>query len=98
MVELTEVMRQRGDFEFISLLNEIREREIDDHVENIFKSPFLKEKSFPQYAVHMFAEKIPAKEHNENQLNALNTKLILMKFQRILFYHKVRLMQLNKGR
>ena len=47
MVELTEVMRQRGDFEFISLLNKIRKEEIDDHVENTLKSHFLKEKSFP---------------------------------------------------
>ena len=57
MVELTEVMRQRGDFEFISLLNEIREGEIDDHVVNTLESRFLKEKSFPQHVVHMFAEK-----------------------------------------
>ena len=45
MAELSEVMRQRGDFEFISLLNQIRKEEIDDHIEN--KSRFLKEKSFP---------------------------------------------------
>ena len=73
MVELTEVMRQRGDFEFISLLNKIREGEIDDHVENILKSRFLKEKSFPQHVVHMFAENKLAKEHNETQLNTLDT-------------------------
>ena len=30
MVELTEVMRQKADFEFISLLNKIREGKIDD--------------------------------------------------------------------
>ena len=46
MVELTEVIRQRGEFEFISLLNKIREGEIDDHVENTLKSCFLKEKPF----------------------------------------------------
>ena len=67
MVELTEVMRQRGDFEFISLLNEIREGEIDDHVVNTLKSRFLKEKSFPQHVVHMFAENKPTKE----QLNSI---------------------------
>ena len=40
----------------------------------------------------MFAESKPAKEHNETQLNTLHTQLILMqliKFLRILFYHKV---------
>ena len=78
MVKLTEVMRQRGDFEFISLLNKIREGEIDDHVENSLKSRFLKEKSFPQHVVHMFAENKPAKEHNEIQLNTLDTQLILI--------------------
>ena len=56
MVELTEVMRQRGDFEFISLLIKIREGEIDDLVENTLKSRFLKKISFPQHVVHMFAE------------------------------------------
>ena len=78
MVELTEVMRQRGDFEFISLLNKIREGEIDDHVENTLKSPFLKEKSFPQLVGSMFAENKPVKEHNETQLNTLDTQLILV--------------------
>ena len=34
MVELTEVMRQRGDQVFISLLNKIRIGEIDSDVEN----------------------------------------------------------------
>ena len=32
VVELTKVMRQRGDFEFVSQLNKIREGETDDHV------------------------------------------------------------------
>ena len=78
MVELTEVMRQRGDFEFISPLNKIREGEIDDHVENTLKSHFLKKKSFPQHVVHMFVENKPAKEHNETQLNNLNSQLIFI--------------------
>ena len=78
MVELTEVMRQGGDFEFISLLNKIREGEINDHFENTLKSRFLKEKSFPHYVVHIFAENKPAKEHNETQLNTLDTQLILI--------------------
>ena len=66
-------MPQRGDFEFISLLNKIREGEIDDHVANILKSRFLKVNSFPQHVVHMFAENKPAKKHNETQLNTLDT-------------------------
>ena len=55
------LMPQRGDFEFISLLNKIREEKIDDNVENTLKSRFLKEKSFLQHVVHMFAENKPAK-------------------------------------
>ena len=70
-------MRQRGDFEFVSLLNKIREAEIDDNVENTLKSRFLKETSLPQHVVHMFAENKPAKEHNETQLNTFDTQLIL---------------------
>ena len=73
MVELTAVMPQRGDFEFITILNKIREGEIDDHVENTLKSHFLKKKSFPQHVVHMFAENKPTKEHNEIQLYTLDT-------------------------
>ena len=47
MVELTKVMRQRGDFEFIILLKKIREGEINDHVKFPLKSHFLKENLFP---------------------------------------------------
>ena len=78
MIELTEVMRQKGNFEFISLLNKIREGEIDDHVKNTSKSRFLKEKSFHQHVAHMFVENKPAKEYNETQLNTLDTQLILI--------------------
>ena len=77
MVELTEIIHQRGDFEFISLLNKIRKGEIDDHVENTLKSCLLKKKSFPQHIVHVFAKK-PAKEHSETQLNTLDSQLILI--------------------
>ena len=69
MVKLTEVMRQRGDFEFISLLNKIREGEIDDHVENSLKSQFIKENK---------PENKPAKENNETHLNIPDTQLILI--------------------
>ena len=77
-VELTELVRQRGDFEVISLLNKIREGEIDDHVENTLKSRFLKESFFPQHVGHMFGENKPAKDDNETQLNTLDSQLILI--------------------
>ena len=71
MAELTEVMRQRRDSEFISLVNKIREGEIDDSFKNTLKSYFSKEKPFLQHVVHVFAENKPAKEHNETQLTHL---------------------------
>ena len=37
MVELNKIILQRGDFKFISLLNKIREGEIDGHAENTLK-------------------------------------------------------------
>ena len=77
-VKLTDVVRQRGDFELISLLNKIREGEIHDHVENTLRSRFLKKKYFPQHVLHMFAGNKPAKEYNETQVNTLDTQLILI--------------------
>ena len=78
VVELTEVMCQRGDFKLISLLNKIREGETDGHVENTLNSRFLKEKSFPQHVVHILAENKPAKGHNQTQLDTFDTQLILI--------------------
>ena len=77
MVELTEVISERGDFEFISLLNKIREGKSGDHVANTLKSHFLKEKYFPQLVVHMFSESKPEKQLNKSQLNTIDTHLIL---------------------
>ena len=37
MAELTEVMRQREDYQFINVLNKIRGGEIDEHVELTLK-------------------------------------------------------------
>ena len=48
MVELTKVIRQRGDFEFISPLNKIREGGVGDHVENTMLShAFLRKNLSP---------------------------------------------------
>ena len=37
MAELTKVMRQRKDYQFINVLNKTREGEIDEHVELTLK-------------------------------------------------------------
>ena len=74
MVELTEVLRQRGDHDFIRVLNKIRKGSIDDDVEHTLKARFWETKSYPEHAVHMFAENKPVKRHNETELNSLDSQ------------------------
>ena len=44
MVELTEVMHQRGDHDFIRVLNKITEGNIDEDVEHTLNARFLETK------------------------------------------------------
>ena len=44
LIELTELMRQKDDLEFIQLLNNIRVRNVDEDVENKLKSRFTEKK------------------------------------------------------
>ena len=76
MVELTEVMRQRGDHDFIWVLNKIREGNIDEDVAHTLKARFLETKSYPEHAVHMFAENKPVKRQTETQLNNSDSQLV----------------------
>ena len=56
--ELTEVMRQKGDAEFINLLNKIRIGDTHPDVQQKLKPRFVNETAdnYPQNAVHMFTE------------------------------------------
>ena len=56
--ELTEVMRQNGDAEFINFLNKIRIGDTDADVQQKLKVRFVNETAdnYPQNAVHMFTE------------------------------------------
>ena len=66
-------MRQRGDQEFINLLNNIRTGNITENDENILKSKFI-EKSDHNYrneAFHMWAENDPMEKHNKKMLDSL---------------------------
>ena len=74
MVEVTEVLRQRLDHDFIRVLNKIRKGSIDKDVEHTLKGRFLETKSYPEHAVHMFAGNKPAKRHNETELNSLESQ------------------------
>ena len=75
IAELTEVMRQQGDNNFINLLNHVRKAELDDYV-FILKSRFvLPTESYSKDALHIFAEKAPANIHNVNLLNSINSEM-----------------------
>ena len=77
MAELTEVMRQTGDSNFISLLNKIWKGEIYSNVEKGFISRFVNKNdlSYPTHSVHIFGENNPVGEHNRERLNELNSPL-----------------------
>ena len=61
IAELTEVMRQQGDNNFINLLNHVRKAELDDYDDFILKSRFVSPtESYSKDALHIFAEKAPA--------------------------------------
>ena len=75
--KLTEVMRQKGDAEFINLLNKIRIGDIDADVQQKLKARFMIETgdNYPQNAVHMFAENYPTVVHNKKILDTLPGEL-----------------------
>ena len=77
IAELHEVMRQRGDFELIDLLNKVRTASLDDHDECLLKSKFITENNvdYPVDALHIFAENLPCQKHNSNMLN-LNENIL----------------------
>ena len=69
IAEVTEVMRQRGDQELITLLNNIRTGNITENDDKILKSKFM-EKSDHNYcneAFHIWAENDPVEKHNNTQ-------------------------------
>ena len=51
MVGLTEVMWQRGDYEFITVLNKVREGYTDVDVKPTLKLLFLEKTSYPEHAM-----------------------------------------------
>ena len=78
IAELTEVMRQKDDLVFINLLNKVRVGNIDNDVESLLKTRFISKSdpSYPNEALHIFAENSPAKVHNETMLKNLGSPLI----------------------
>ena len=76
MAELTEVMRYRDDYQIINILNKIREGQIDEDIELTLKSRFFNKLSYPENAVHIFAEKKPVEQHNEIKLGKITSELV----------------------
>ena len=77
MTELTEVIRQRDGYQFINILNKIREGQIDEGVELTLKSRFFNKLSYPKNAAHIFDENKPVEQHNEIQLDKIESYEIL---------------------
>ena len=53
---------------YVSLLNKIWSSETDQNVEHVIKSRFIgkNDPRYPGNVLHIFAEKTPAKRHNDN--------------------------------
>ena len=78
LVELTEIMCQRGDAKFIELLNNIRVGTINTSIDDTLKALFIQypETPYPYDALHIYAENNPANIYNEHMLNSLPGRLI----------------------
>ena len=79
MVELAEVMGQKGDYDFVTHLNWICVGQIDEDIELFLKPKFLNVGAYPQYALHILAEDVLLLQHNEIQLTNIDTRLVRIK-------------------
>ena len=63
---------------FLNLLNKIRVGQIDQNTEHDIKSTFIEkdDSSYPSNVLHIFAENVLVKRHNENRLKNIPGKLI----------------------
>ena len=79
MAELTELMRQREDLQFIQILNKICEEYCDEEVETILKSRFFSQSKdqFSKNALRVFAENAPVNVHNQMMLDKIESQLII---------------------
>ncbi|XP_066910247.1 uncharacterized protein [Clytia hemisphaerica] len=76
MAELTEVMRQRDDIDFVDLLNQVRLGELDEEKEELLKSRFITKDSpdYPANITHIYAENKPVDLYNLQMLEKLPTE------------------------
>ena len=80
MAELTEVIGQREDLQFIQILIKICEGNCEAEVETILRSKFFSQSSdqFPKNALQVFPENAPANEHNQTMLDEIENQLIIV--------------------
>ena len=71
LVELTEIMRQRGDTNFIETLNKICIKNSDEKVDTALQSSFTDKQDRPQqnFKLHIYAENEPVNEHKKAVLD-----------------------------
>lgn len=81
MIELDEIMRQKGDLKFTELLNRCRTAsQTEDDVKCIQdKSVSLSQHDYPINALHIWAENYPVNEHNLKVLQQLPKPLFVLK-------------------
>ena len=81
MIELTEIMRQKDDQQFVELLNRFRTASQTDSDINCINSHSISPSAdtYPSGALHIWAENDPVSEHNNNQLEQLTTPLFILK-------------------
>ena len=74
--ELTEVKMQRGDARCIDLLNKIWVGNIDEDVQKQIRERFTEESdiSYPENALHIYAENYPTVKHNHKIIDKLPGK------------------------
>ena len=74
MIQLTEIMRQKDDKEFVELLNRLRIGTCLDADLEMLKSRIisLDDPSYPREALHVFAENALVDNHNEQMLEKID--------------------------
>ena len=76
IAELTEVIQQSGDGNFINLLNHVKVTELSNNDVSVLRSKFIKPNDkYPQDALHILAENAPAHMHNITVLNSIENQL-----------------------
>ena len=77
LAELDQVMCHDDEM-FINLLNKIRVGQIDQNIEHVIKLRFIDkvDTSYPGNVLHIFAENVPVKRHDDKRLKYIPGKLI----------------------